>query len=451
MNTQDEKPGSTLRSLLSPFESFIRDTSIASLFLFACVICALVIANSPFAATFNHLLETQASVFVGDFGIRGSLHHWVNDGLMVVFFFLLGLEIKREVLVGDLKDPRRAVPVAAAALGGMLVPAAIYLAFNAGGDYAHGWGIPMATDAAFALGVLALLGRDSVPGLAAFLTALAIVDDMGAVTVIAVFYSDDIALIALVIGAAILACLVALNIFGVRHPGFYLAGAIALWIAMLGSGVHTTTAGILAALAVPARPRKVGHWLTRRIRRLSDAFEQIEERRAAGLSILANKEQHAIIERLESAAEQASTPLQRWERVLERPIAYFVLPLFALMNAGVALNAATIPRVWSEPVGLGIMFGLVAGKVIGVVGGTWLAIRLGLGKLPDGMNLRHTVGVGLLGGIGFTMSIFIASLGLSPGSAALETAKIAILSASLLAGTSGYLWLKFACRSADGA
>lgn len=449
MNSRSEEPSSKLRLLLSPFESFIRDTSIASLLLFACVICALIIANSPLAATFDHLLETKASVFIGDYGIRGSLHHWVNDGLMVVFFFLLGLEIKREVLVGDLKDPRRAVPVASAAIGGMVVPAAIYLAFNAGGDYTHGWGIPMATDAAFALGVLALLGRASVPGLAAFLTALAIVDDMGAVTVIALFYSENISLVALVVGAVILGCLAALNVFGVRHPGFYLAGAIALWIAMLGSGVHTTTAGILAALAVPARPRKVGTWLTARIRRLGDAFEQIEQRRAAGLSILADKEQHAIIERLEAATEQASTPLQRWERVLERPIAFFVLPLFALMNAGVELNAATIPRVWSEPVGLGIMFGLVAGKVIGVAGGTWLVVRLGLGQLPAGMNLRHVVGVGLLGGIGFTMSIFIAGLGLAPGSAALETAKIAILSASLLAGTSGYLWLKFGCERAD--
>lgn len=441
--------GSRLRTLLSPFESFIRDTSIASLLLFACVIVALIIANSPLAESFEHLLKTKASIFVGEYGIHGSLHHWVNDGLMVVFFFLLGLEIKREVLVGDLKDPRRAVPVAAAALGGMLVPAAIYLACNVGGEQTHGWGIPMATDAAFALGVLALLGRNAVPGLAAFLTALAIVDDMGAVTVIALFYSENISLVALVFGAVILGGLAALNIFGVRHPGFYLVGAIALWIAMLGSGVHTTTAGILAALAVPARPRKVGHWLAHRTRRLSDAFEEMEERRAAGLSILADKEQHAIIERLESAAEQASTPLQRWERVLERPIALFVLPLFALMNAGVALNAATIPRVWSEPVGLGILLGLVAGKVIGITAGTWLVIRLGLGRLPAAMNLRHVVGVGLLGGIGFTMSIFIAGLGLAAGSAALETAKLAILSASLIAGVSGYLWLKFACtRSA---
>jgi len=446
MSTPDAGQTSKLRSLISPFEAFIRDTSIASLLLFACVICALAIANSPLAEPFEHLLETKASVFVGDYGIRGSLHHWVNDGLMVVFFFLLGLEIKRELLVGELKDPRRAVPVAGAALGGMIVPAAIYLALNAGGEHAHAWGIPMATDAAFALGVLALLGRDSVSGLAAFLTALAIVDDMGAVTVIALFYSDNISLLALVFGAAILGGLVALNVFGVRHPGVYLAGAIALWIAMLGSGVHTTTAGILAALAVPARPRKVGHWLTHRIRHLIDAFERMEERRAAGLSVLANSEQHTIIERLESAAEQASTPLQRWERVLERPIAYFVLPLFALMNAGVELNTATIPRVWSEPVGLGILFGLVVGKLVGVTGGTWLVLRLGFGQLPAGMNLRHVVGVGLLAGIGFTMSIFIAGLGLPSGSEALETAKIAILSASLLAGAGGFVWLKFGCR-----
>lgn len=430
--------------VLSPFQAFIHDASIGSAILFICVVIALVIANSPWADAFWHLIETYAVVEVGDHGLQGSLHHWVNDGLMVLFFFVIGLEIKRELLVGELKDMRRAVPVVAAALGGMLAPALIYAAFNAGGAGAHGWGIPMATDTAFAVGVLALLGRGGASGLAAFLTALAIIDDMGAVAVIAIFYTDTLSLPALAVCVGIFAALLGLNVLGVRRPAIYLLGGIALWIAMLQSGVHTTVAGILAALAIPARPRRAGNWLPRRVRRLMTVFEGLERKRPDDVSILADQEQHAVIERLQQATEQASTPLQRWEQALERPVALFVLPLFALMNAGVALNAETVSRLWTDPLALGIIFGLVAGKTIGITGGAWLALRSGLGRLPADMTLRHVAGIGLLGGMGFTMSIFIAGLGLGSSDEATQTAKVAIIFASLLAGVGGYLWLRMA-------
>lgn len=427
---------------LSPFQAFIRDSSIGSIILFACVVLALIIANSPWAESYWHLLETYALIEIGQHSVEGSVHHWVNDGLMVLFFFVLGLEIKRELLVGELKDKRRAWPVVTAALGGMLVPAFIYYLFNAGSPSIHGWGIPMATDTAFAVGILALLGRGYASGLTVFLTALAIIDDMGAVAVIALFYTESISLPHLWAVLALFAGLIGLNIIGVRHPGFYLIGGVLLWLAMLGSGIHTTVAGILAAMATPARPRKAGHWLTKRARRLIDDFEARERERPNEVSILADEKQHAVIERLEQATKLASTPLQRWERALERPIALFVLPLFALMNAGIALSIESLPKLWTEPVALGIAVGLVLGKAIGITGGAWIALRLGRGDLPADMNLQHVLGVGLLGGMGFTMSIFIAGLALGPDSEALETAKLSILFASLIAGLSGYLWLR---------
>ena len=246
----------------------------------------------------------------------------------------------------------------------------------------------------------------------------------------------------------IFGALLVLNALGVRRPAIYLLGGFALWLAMLQSGVHTTTAGILAALAIPARPKRAGDWLTRRARRLISVFEGLERKRSDDVSILADQEQHAVIERLQQATEQASTPLQRWEQALERPVALFVLPLFALMNAGVVLNAEIVSRLWTDPLALGIILGLVLGKTAGITGGAWVALKTGLGRLPADMNLRHVVGIGLLGGMGFTMSIFIAGLGLNSSDEAIHTAKVAIIFASLIAGVGGYLWLRFCGQAA---
>lgn len=424
-------------------DAFIRDESIGSVILFVCVVVALAVANSPWGHLYHDLVQTYAKIEIGEYTVEGTLRSWVNDGLMVLFFFVIGLEIKREMMVGELQDARLALPVTVAALGGMMAPALIYYAFTAGSPEAHVWGIPMATDTAFALGVLMLVGRSSVAGAAAFLTALAIIDDIGAILVIAIFYSADIRPSYLIGAACLFIGLLGLNVANVRRPGVYLLGGVMLWLTMLTSGVHATSAGILAALAVPTRPRHHGGWLLQRVQRLMQEFEKKERRRPNELTILADPEQHAVIEDLEHAVEQATTPLQRWERALARPIALFVLPLFALMNAGVPLSSEIFTDLWTNRLALGIILGLVVGKVVGITGGTWLALRGGLGRLPSDMNMRHVFGIGLLGGMGFTMSIFIASLGLEAGSATLVTAKVAIITASVIAGSLGYFWLRW--------
>ena len=434
---------------LSPFESFVRDETIGSLLLLGCALTAMIIANSPLAESYWRAIETPVRIEIGSYGVEGALHQWINEGLMVLFFFVLGLEIKREMLVGELRDVRRAFPVGTAAIGGMLVPALIYYGFNTGTETSHGWGIPMATDTAFAVGVLALLGSRVPTGMAVFLTALAIIDDIGAVLVIAVFYSKQIETQYLGMALVMFVGLVGLNLTGVRHPAIYLVVGILLWLSILGSGVHTTLAGVAAALAVPARPRREGRWLPQRVRQLISDFEAREHRRREGESILADDDQHRVIEQLEQAAEQASTPLQRWEGALERPVVLFVLPVFALMNAGVPLSRESFTTLWSESLALGIIVGLVIGKLVGITGGVWLALKLGIGRLPAAMTMRHVAGIGLLGGMGFTMSIFIANLSMD-NQQTLQTAKTAIICASLIAGLSSYFWLRtFGQRSAS--
>jgi Na+:H+ antiporter, NhaA family len=440
-------PGATnhfndhVRHELPPFVSFVRDETIGSLLLLGCALIAMIIANSPLAEAYWHTIELPLKIKIGSYGVEGTLLNWINEGLMVLFFFVLGLEIKRELLVGELRDIRRAFPVVTAAIGGMLAPALIYCGITAGTGTVHGWGIPMTTDTAFAVGVLALLGSRVPIGMAVFVTALAIIDDIGAILVIAVFYSPQIEVRYLGMALVAFAGLVVFNMSGVRHPAIYLLVGILLWISILGSGVHTTLAGVISALAVPARPLRPGRWLPQRVRHLISDFEAREHRRRKGGSILADDDQHRVIEQIERAVEQASTPLQRWERALERPVALLVLPMFALMNAGVQLGREDISTFWNKPLTLGIIAGLVVGKLIGITGGAWLALRLGVGRLPEAMTMKHIVGIGLLGGMGFTMSVFIATLGVYDQQT-LQTAKLAIIVSSLIAGLSSYFWLR---------
>jgi NhaA family Na+:H+ antiporter len=429
---------------MSPFVSFVRDETIGSLLLLGCALIAMIIANSPLAETYWHTIGTPLRIEIGSYGVEGTLHHWINEGLMVLFFFVLGLEIKREMLVGELRYIRRALPVVTAAIGGMLVPALIYYGINSGTETAHGWGIPMTTDTAFAVGVLALLGSRAPIGMAVFVTALAIIDDIGAVLVIALFYSTKIEARYLGMALFVFAGLVGLNICGVRHPAIYLFLGVLLWLSVLGSGIHTTLAGVAAALAVPARPHRQGRWLPQRTRQLINEFEEREQWRREGRSILADNDQHRVIEQIEQAAEQASTPLQRWERALARPVAMLVLPAFALMNAGIPLSREGFTALWNETLAQGIIVGLVIGKLVGITGGAWLALKLGIGRLPAAMTMQHIVGIGLLGGMGFTMSIFIANLGVY-GQQTLQTAKMAIIVSSLIAGLGSYFWLR-ACE-----
>lgn len=427
---------------LTPFQEFVGDQTTSSLLLILCTAAALVLANSPYAHDYRAIVETPLGVHFGTHRLSMDLRHWINDGLMSLFFFLIGLEIKRELLVGELRDLQRSLPVILAALGGMLMPALIYASLNAGGDFVHGWGIPMATDTAFVVGVLALLGRRVPPAVVTFLTALAILDDLGAILVIAAFYSESLSLPHLAVAAGLLALLAQANLLGIRTPGLYLLGGVLIWAAMLGSGVHTTVAGILVAATVPARPKRQPAWFLRRTRSLIGRFQEIEARKAGAQPMLGEAEQHEVVQRVQEAAEKATTPLRRWESALDRPVSLLVMPVFALANAGIAVDMQSLRELWHNPLTLGVVAGLVFGKSIGIPLFTWLALALRLGRLPQGVGMRHIVGIGLLGGIGFTMSIFIAGLGFSDAPEAMFAAKAGILAASLIAGSAGYLWLR---------
>lgn len=431
-------PARILTRVLRPFQRFVRTESAGGLVLLACTAIALAWANSPWAGSYFHLWEREITIGGGTIGITQSLHHWINDGLMVVFFFVVGLEIKREMLVGELASVRQAALPIMAALGGMLVPAAIYAAVNAGGPGERGWGIPMATDIAFALGVLALLGPRVPVALKVFLAALAIVDDIGAVLVIALFYTAQISWLALGIGAAVLALLVLCNSAGVRHPVVYGVLGVILWAAFLKSGVHATVAGVLLAMTIPSRTRMNEDEFLARTRSLLDEFE-----RACGpeSTVLTSSAQQEAIEGIEIACEQAQAPLLKMEHKLHGIVAFGIMPLFALANAGVALGTGTGGAGFPVPVTLGVVLGLVLGKPIGITLFAWAAVRLGLAVLPTGASWRALHGVSWLGGIGFTMSLFIAGLAFE-GTAMLDAAKMGILFASVVAGLTGWLLLR---------
>ncbi|HEX7052097.1 MAG TPA: Na+/H+ antiporter NhaA [Longimicrobiales bacterium] len=441
-----EDPRTLIRRTLRPFQAFLETESASGVVLLAAAVFALAWANSPWATSYFRLWETRISFAAADFRLARSLHDWINDGLMVVFFFLVGLEIKRELLVGELASPRRAAMPMAAALGGMIVPAALYLALNAGTPTARGWGIPMATDIAFALGALALLGKRIPLALKVFLAALAIVDDLGAVLVIALFYTSDLSWVSLGIAALTFLALIGINRLDVRHPGAYGAIGVVLWLAFLESGVHATIAGVLLALTIPARTRIDGAAFVAESRASLDEFE------AAGGAmhgVLPNEAQQAALHRIEESAEAVQAPLQRLERGLQGWVAFGIMPLFALANAGVALGGDPAAFLHT-PVTLGVMLGLVVGKPVGVLLFSWLAIHLGVATTPAGVEPRHFIGVSLLAGIGFTMSLFIANLAFG-GTALLGAAKVGILAASAIAGAAGLLVLARAGGRGAGA
>jgi NhaA family Na+:H+ antiporter len=433
-----------LEEIIPPFQRFTHDQTTGSVLLIICTTAALLLANSSLDRGYESLLHIEIGLVLGDWSLSMSLRHWINEGLMSLFFFLLGLEIKRELLVGELRGASRSLPMIAAALGGMLVPALFYTAFTAGTPLVHGWGIPMATDTAFAVGVLALLRKHIPAGLTTFLTALAIIDDLGAILVIAMFYTDTINLFFLAAAVLLLLFLIVLNAAGMRRPSVYFLIGGLVWLAMLGSGVHATVAGVLVALTVPARPKRGPDWFVNRTHELADEFASIEAKSVRPL--LGEEAQHAVAERVQDTVEKATTPLQRWERYLETPVALLVMPIFALANAGIPIQAQSLSGLWSEPLAMGIMLGLVFGKAIGITFMTWLSLRLGLGQLSEGVHMRHIAGIGLLGGMGFTMSIFITNLGFESEPVTLITAKTSILFASLVAGVAGFLWLRLQSR-----
>jgi NhaA family Na+:H+ antiporter len=396
-------------------------------------------ANSPWAEAYTDLWEMPLSVELGRLAARTTLHHLINDGLMAVFFFLVGLEIKREMLAGELASLRKAALPIAGAAGGMLVPAVLYASLNAGRAGEAGWGVPMATDIAFALGVLALLG-DRIPGgVRVFVAALAIVDDIGAVLVIAAFYSGGVAWGTLAIAAALVALAVGANIAGVRRPWAFGAIGLALWLAVLASGIHPTIAGVLLAMTIPARTRIDEARFLGRARQMLAQFEVTHD---PGATALRDPEHQAAVQELEKLAEEIQPPLLRLERALHGMVAFGIMPLFALANAGVPLTLANLDPAEGSRVALGVALGLLVGKSVGVTLFAWVAVRAGVASLPHGVTWRSMVGAALLGGIGFTMALFIAGLAFSKQPSLLVAAKLGILGASLIAGLGGWLVLR---------
>jgi NhaA family Na+:H+ antiporter len=424
--------------LLTPLEEFIHRQTTSGVLLMIFAVVALVIANSALQDDYEHWLHTQVGLSFGSSAFSMSIHHWINEALMALFFLVIGLELKRELLVGELSSPRQAMLPIMAAVGGMVVPALCYFAFNPSGPGAVGWGIPMATDIAFAVGALSLLGARVPQSLVTFLIALAIVDDLGAVAVIAVFYTASLNLVALAWAAACTLLLAALNLGGVRRALPYAMVGVLLWTAMLASGIHSTIAGIIIAFVVPIRPKYEPALFLERVK---EKTQKIEDALVDGTDIIHNHRLRTLVASLGSGVQLVQAPAQRAEQMLHLPVAYLVIPIFALANAGIPIDFAGFGNYLDHPITLGVLAGLLVGKPLGIVGMTWLTVKLGWARLPTGLNMRHIVGVGLLGGIGFTMSIFIADLGFANQPQDLLMAKTGILLASAIAGLSGITWL----------
>jgi NhaA family Na+:H+ antiporter len=423
---------------LSPLARMIRSEAFPGVLLVACAMLAITLANSPWAETWDHFWHTNLAVTVGSQSIAKSAAHWISDGLMVLFFFFVGLEIKHEVLDGHLQSVRQAALPLAAALGGMAVPALIHTAtawLHGAPEAAAGWGIPMATDIAFALGVLALLGRRVPIGLKVFLASLAIADDLGAVLVIALFYTEEIAWQYLGFGGLVLLLSFVSNRLGVRKTWPYVVYGLALWATFLQSGVHATIAGVALALTIPARRQLDEHEFTARGRALLAEFDRI-----ADPDPLTSPDQLALVHRLQQHAQDVQAPLQRMVHGLHPLVAHFIVPVFALANAGVDVSRG-LGEAALHPAAHGVFFGLLLGKPIGIFLATLLAARLLRAPLPQGVTWRHVHGVAWIAGIGFTMSLFIDSLAFAHRPAEFEASKVAVLAASFLAGAIGFLIL----------
>ena len=442
MTTRPTGASPPIDRLVRPFQLFAHNKVAGAFVLMAATLAALVWANSPWRDVYTNILSSHARVGIGGFQIDKPILLWVNDGLMAFFFFVVGLEIKREVLAGELSSLRKATLPVAGAIGGMVVPALVYVSIVGTGAGARGWGIPMATDIAFALGVLLLLGPRVPVGLKVFLTALAIVDDIGAIVVIALFYTDTIVLGSLAAGGVLILLSVGANAFGVRNAVVYFVIGTLVWVAFLKSGVHATLASVLMAMTIPARTRVDGTALVQRLEEL------IASLRHSGLpeggKLLTREQQHAIHE-LERSVADASAPLQELEHALLPLVTFVVLPLFALANAGLELSGETLAAL-GDPVCLGVIAGLFLGKQLGILGFAAAAVRLGLADLPRGVSWRQLHAVAVLGGIGFTMSLFVNGLAFRSPELR-ETAKAGILVASILSAVVGGL-LVVSSRSA---
>jgi NhaA family Na+:H+ antiporter len=419
---------------------FLHIQAVSGLVLLAAAVAAIIWANSPWAGAYQRLVHAHFTIGLGSLHLEMSLQHAINGGLMTVFFFLVGLEIKREVLVGELRDRRTALLPAIAALGGMLVPAGIYLAFQAGKPASQGWGIPMATDIAFAVGFLALLGPRIPSGLRVFLLALAIADDLGAVLVIAIFYTDQISFVPLGLAAAGLVGVFLMQRSGIRPIPPYVVVGLLIWLAMEHSGVHPTVGGVLLGVMTPMTAWLPDRQALNKVRFWTQELDASvggppdRERRGQALRNLAEVHQDAV------------SPLARLEQGLHLWVAYLIVPVFALANAGVTFSASSLQNPATASVTAAVAIGLLAGKPSGIVLFSLLAVKSGLARLPAGVRWGHVVGAGVLAGIGFTVSLFIAALSFSD-QATLDAAKVGILLGSAVAAVLGLAALWYASRS----
>ena len=423
--------------LMRPFQNFLEKEASGGILLLIFTVVALVWANSPFAEAYSHLWHTKLSISFGDFNLDYSLHHWINDGLMAIFFFVVGLEIKRELLVGELSSLKKASLPIMAALGGMIFPALFYVFFNFGKESISGWGIPMATDIAFVIGILALLGSRVPTGLKVFITALAIADDIGAVLVIAFFYTSNISIVSLSFAGGVMLLLIAANLSGVRNLIVYTVLGIILWLSFLFSGVHATVAGVLLAFTIPASSRIDTSQFLLKGKKLLEDFDHSGEE---GPNVLSNEAREGIVQNLEENCEKILTPLQRLEHKLHPWVSFFIMPVFALANAGVIITGNFISEL-TDPVSFGIVTGLFIGKQLGISAFTWLSVKLKLASLPFSVTWKQIYSAGILAGIGFTMSLFIANLAFT-SEELLTISKVGILTASLLSGFIGFFILR---------
>ncbi len=423
---QVEMPQEPIHRLLAPIDRFLHVEAASGFVLLAATLVALTLANSPAAEGFLAFWSTPVGFAFGSLELRYSLQHWINDGLMAIFFFVIGLEVKRELVIGELRDLRVATLPIAAALGGMIVPASIYLALQLGEPGQAGWGIPMATDIAFLVGCLALLGPRIPRGFRVLLLSLAIADDIGAILVIAVGYTEAIHMGALAGGALLLLLILGLQRLGVRSVGLYLVCGIGVWFAFHESGVHATIAGVILGLMTPARAYLSETLFGDMLRRAQEVLR----------GEWARMSDHAVrARRLRRAAREMVSPLEYLELVLHPWVSFIIMPLFALANAGVPVSFSD----FGDPVAIAVAAGLVVGKPLGILLLSWLAIRLGLAVLPKGVGWAALLGGGLLAGIGFTMALFIAGLALD--GAILDAAKVGILGASAVAAVLGMVVL----------
>lgn len=422
--------------IVTTFQKFDRAQSLGGILLFGATIVALIFANSQLSDLYETLKETVVGINAGNFSLNKPLILWVNDGLMAIFFFMIGLEIKRELMIGELNTRSKAALPLIAALGGMVVPIVFYLVLNNNPLASHGWGIPMATDIAFSLAILKLLGKRVPVGLKVFLAAFAIIDDIGAVMVIALFYSSSIDWIMLAWAAIPMAILVVLNLMNIFPKYLHLLCGLVVWYFFLKSGIHPTIAGVLLAFTVPLRQRTDVKTFTRKLCEIADEIKDSDMVHEP----LLTSEQTEQIDDIEEWVEKVQSPLQHIEHVLQSWVAYLIMPLFAFFNAGVAFGAGMQPDV---PLITSLAISLFLGKTLGVSLFSYVGIRLKFAGLPDSVSFGQIIGTAMLAGVGFTMSMFIAGLAFTDASMLMDSAKIGILAGSLVSGAAGYLMLRF--------